>query len=997
MSVLIGPNGVINPGYAILFTASGGVTVPPPPPPPPPAIPGITSSITSPGADGLTAGIYGPDTVFCRSGDVDPYARDAGRYLVRGLSNVPTITLSGSSGLSLGGVAGSSLVNPGNLAAGTYSLTMNATDGTTTLSPKSITLVVSPTAVGVPDTILLDTNPSDWGYKTFSDPNHLVRSSVGRLNTDFVAGGAAALALSGSGLVNLDAAENPLNPYLYSTSAASPLSAHYGPVPGVTLTYTAGGTAKSQPVQPFIAQEQPALVTFAHPPLLDFYAVGDTWGQLSAFSDVGVQSLSVFATDVPMTINAQGRPVISGPVVAGAGKHTTFRVVSNSGAWTNLTVQYDVGAGTVLADTAMTMAISPTLDNYVRNQVVGTPAVPGMSGPITWALTQEDTYTSIYGGGVMAPFVQDAATGRVSCTNPPPATNQGTGAHQVTGKLGPVRRPNGHIITLTATSGSVRCKRVFNVPVAWHDGPVIHVGRGMKAAHGALGEDTFEAGIGRFNRFYGGPSASDAGGTLLFYADSDPEYYSNSGMANFQLRQGIMGPVKLRWANPAGPRPEMGGTTGAAYMGTTNQKAFILVSNGDCVIEGLRVRWCHGYDNGHGQSNIRKDEDTYGDFTVIDCCLHDGDNGIEVGSGPYRFWEVRTVIYNCGSEYVGSGATHGVYASGTREVNFHDCIHHRVVNGHPIKSRAARTNVIDCRMYDGERGCSSNLIDAPYGGDLLVQNCDLQKGPNQQNPYAIQHGEEGEQYGLNNPRYHSVRLVNNRVAMLTPTGNHSGPGCVVSTADARSNIDGSGSSLTMTGNSIYLRPGDGSTVRSQSPYGNHPNDRQIVPQTETGTVLLTAPFALDFSDPTTGAPLPRPGPVTFVSDGTQTFENFYGVQIDVGNDDVRIPASSPAGTALTPGGRADGTALSAFMDPASPYGAPFGPGTTWSIVQDPQWSSAVPWAPVGRYGVTTNSDGTCLPKATGALPAAGNVDYFKLRATGPGGIKADCIVYVALT
>ena len=143
--------------------------------------------------------------------------------------------------------------------------------------------------------------------------------------------------------------------------------------------------------------------------------------------------------------------------------------------------------------------------------------------------------------------------------------------------------------------------------------------------------------------------------------------------------------------------------------------------------------------------------------------------------------------------------------------------------------------------------------------------------------------------------------------------------------------------------------------------------------------------------------MPRPGPVTAIGDGSQTFNNFTNVQVDVGSDDIRIPASSAMGTALTPGGRADGTVLSVAMDAASPYGAPFGPGTTWAVVQDPQFWGTVPWAPVGRYGVTTNADGTCVPKVAGALGLAGTVDYFLLRATGPGGIKCDYRVYVVLT
>jgi Right handed beta helix region len=64
--------------------------------------------------------------------------------------------------------------------------------------------------------------------------------------------------------------------------------------------------------------------------------------------------------------------------------------------------------------------------------------------------------------------------------------------------------------------------------------------------------------------------------------------------------------------------------------------------------------------------------------------------------------------------------------------------------GHSIKSRATRTEVIGCTITDGADGSSSYLIDAPNGGTLIVRDNTLEKGPRSENrTTAIAIGEEG--------------------------------------------------------------------------------------------------------------------------------------------------------------------------------------------------------------------------------------------------------------
>ncbi|HYZ61057.1 MAG TPA: hypothetical protein VE650_01285 [Acetobacteraceae bacterium] len=67
----------------------------------------------------------------------------------------------------------------------------------------------------------------------------------------------------------------------------------------------------------------------------------------------------------------------------------------------------------------------------------------------------------------------------------------------------------------------------------------------------------------------------------------------------------------------------------------------------------------------------------------------------------------------------------------------------RTREGHHIKSRARRTEVLGCTILDGPGGTASYEIEAPYGGALVVRGNTIEKGPNTGNHTAISIGAEG--------------------------------------------------------------------------------------------------------------------------------------------------------------------------------------------------------------------------------------------------------------
>jgi hypothetical protein len=88
--------------------------------------------------------------------------------------------------------------------------------------------------------------------------------------------------------------------------------------------------------------------------------------------------------------------------------------------------------------------------------------------------------------------------------------------------------------------------------------------------------------------------------------------------------------------------------------------------------------------------------------------------------------------------------THGIYVNQIKLLHVEKSKFWEQKIAHHIKSRAARTEVIDCEIRDNVNGTSSYLIEIPDGGDLLARGNKLQKGPKSDNhTAAIIIGNEG--------------------------------------------------------------------------------------------------------------------------------------------------------------------------------------------------------------------------------------------------------------
>lgn len=91
-----------------------------------------------------------------------------------------------------------------------------------------------------------------------------------------------------------------------------------------------------------------------------------------------------------------------------------------------------------------------------------------------------------------------------------------------------------------------------------------------------------------------------------------------------------------------------------------------------------------------------------------------------------------------------AGCAHGIYVGPLALLRVERSHFTATKEAHNIKSRATRTEVIDCTIEDGPDGTSSYLIELPNGGALLARGNTLEKGPNSQNhTAAIMIGSEG--------------------------------------------------------------------------------------------------------------------------------------------------------------------------------------------------------------------------------------------------------------
>lgn len=90
-----------------------------------------------------------------------------------------------------------------------------------------------------------------------------------------------------------------------------------------------------------------------------------------------------------------------------------------------------------------------------------------------------------------------------------------------------------------------------------------------------------------------------------------------------------------------------------------------------------------------------------------------------------------------------AACAHGLYIGAAKLLRVVNTTFTNTKQGHDIKSRAARTEVIGCHFSNGPNGTGSYDIEAPNGGALVARDNIIEKGPKAENHTVIVIGDEG--------------------------------------------------------------------------------------------------------------------------------------------------------------------------------------------------------------------------------------------------------------
>jgi hypothetical protein len=134
-----------------------------------------------------------------------------------------------------------------------------------------------------------------------------------------------------------------------------------------------------------------------------------------------------------------------------------------------------------------------------------------------------------------------------------------------------------------------------------------------------------------------------------------------------------------------------------------------------------------------------------GDLTVDHVNFVNNQNGIMGGNLPGRSIVIRDSAFLKNGTCEGNGGcAHGIYVGVITLLRIERTRLIGTRQGHAIKSRALRTEVIGCDIADGPDGTSSYSVEIPNGGGLLLRDTKIEKGPKSENhTAAVMIGAEG--------------------------------------------------------------------------------------------------------------------------------------------------------------------------------------------------------------------------------------------------------------
>lgn len=225
-------------------------------------------------------------------------------------------------------------------------------------------------------------------------------------------------------------------------------------------------------------------------------------------------------------------------------------------------------------------------------------------------------------------------------------------------------------------------------------------------------------------------------------------------------------------------------------------KALLVIDGTNVTVRNLTLQRVRVPDqNGAG---IRAEG---GNLTVENTRFLNNQNGILAANNPSATIRIVGSTFS-GNGFCGHNCSHGIYINHVKLLDVERSRFYDTHQGHNFKSRALTTRVIGCDIADGPDGTSSYLIEIPNGGNVLVADNRLEKGPHSQNQAnVIMIGAEGVTQPTDELVFRNNVLTNNEGRPTTFVHN-----ITATPAQLVGN--------TFKGSPVRPLEGDGSTARS---------------------------------------------------------------------------------------------------------------------------------------------------------------------------------------
>lgn len=206
------------------------------------------------------------------------------------------------------------------------------------------------------------------------------------------------------------------------------------------------------------------------------------------------------------------------------------------------------------------------------------------------------------------------------------------------------------------------------------------------------------------------------------------------------------------------------GEPGAHVRGVAAEnKAALVIRGHNVLIEELE---CSDIWSKHGNGACVRAEGV--NLTLRRVYFHDSQEGILGGKGRIL---IEDSIFERlgGDEKIALGQAHAIYVG--HHVDDFMLRRSRILSskeeGHEVKSRARRT-VIENNVIASLDGRDSRLIDIPNGGEIVIRNNLLEKGPNSSNPDVVGVGlERGHNPALDHA-VNSILIEGNTIILDLP-------------------------------------------------------------------------------------------------------------------------------------------------------------------------------------------------------------------------------------